>query len=394
MDIAETSDFYDISSMLTDEERRVQERVRGFVDREVVPIINAHWEAATMPTSLFEGLRDLGIVGTTVSGYGCPGMSRTAAGIVAQELSRGDGSVNTINAVQSGLVMGAIDRFGSEEQKERWLPRLARLEALGAFALTEPDHGSDSVALETTARRDGDEWVLNGHKRWIGLGSVADIVVIWARDVEDDRVKGFVMERTGPDYPAGYRPTVIEGKIAKRAVWQADIVVEDLRVREADRLPGARSFRDVSALLSTTRTTVAWEAVGHAIASYELARDYALERHQFGRPIAGFQLVQNKLANMLADLTSLRLLVLRASRLQDEDRLTNAQASLAKLSAGQRARAICTEARDMLGGNGLLLERHVARHLLDMEVVHTYEGTDSIQSLIVGREITGIAAFR
>ena len=394
MVIPETSDFYDIASMLTDDEREIQRRVREFVDTRVLPVINDHWEAATMPTSLYQGLRELGVVGTTIEGYGCPGMSRTAAGLVAQELSRGDGSVNTINAVQSGLVMGSIARFGNEDQKQRWLPQLAVLESLGAFALTEPNHGSDSVALETVARRDGDHWVIDGHKRWIGLGSVADIVVICARDAEDGRVKGFVMERSGDHYPDGYRPTVIEGKIAKRAVWQADIVIDSLRVREADRLPGVESFRDFSTLLSSTRTTVAWEAVGHAIAAFEIARDYALERCQFGKPIASYQLVQNKLANMLADLTSLRLLVLRASRLQDEGLLTNAQASLAKLATGQRARAICREARDMLGGNGLLLERHVARHLLDMEVVHTYEGTDSMQSLIIGREITGIAAFR
>jgi len=393
MEIPETSDFYDIASMLTDDERDIQRRVRDFVDESVLPVINEHWEAATMPLSLLDGLRDLGVVGTTIRGYGCPGMSRTAAGLVAQELSRGDGSVNTINAVQSGLVMGSIERFATEEQKQRWLPRLARVESLGAFALTEPDHGSDSVGLETSARRDGDGWVIDGRKRWIGLGSVADIVVICARDVEDGRVKGFVMERDGDEYPEGYQPTVIEGKIAKRAVWQADIVIEGLRVREADRLPGARSFRDFSTLLASTRTTVAWEAVGHAIAAFEIARDYALAREQFGKPIASYQLVQNKLANMLADLTSMRLLVLRASRLQDEGRLSNSQASLAKLLTGQRARTICREARDMLGGNGLLLERHVARHLLDMEVVHTYEGTDSIQSLIVGREITGIAAF-
>jgi glutaryl-CoA dehydrogenase len=393
MTIAETSDFYDVSSMLTEDELDIQSRVREFVETTVVPTINSFWESATMPTPLLDGLRGLGIVGTTIAGNGCPGMSRTAAGIVAQELSRGDGSVNTINAVQSGLVMGSIDRFGSEEQKARWLPALARLDALGAFALTEPSHGSDSVGLETTASLVGDEWVLNGHKRWIGLGSVADIVVIWARDTADNRVKGYVMERGSEGYPEGYRPTVIEGKIAKRAVWQADIVIEDLRIPASHRLPLANSFRDVSALLSSTRTTVAWESVGHAIAAYEIARDYALERQQFGKPIASYQLVQNKLANMLADLTCLRLLVLRASRLQDADRLSNAQASLAKMAAGQKAREICREARDMLGGNGLLLENHVARHLLDMEVVHTYEGTDSIQSLIVGREITGIAAF-
>lgn len=270
--------------------------------------------------------------------------------------------------------------------------RVAR--SLGAFGLTEPAHGSDSVGLETRAERVGDHFVLNGAKRWIGLGNVADVVIIWARDVADARVKGFVVEKDAAGgYPDGYDAQVITGKIAKRAVWQAHITLTDVRVPVENRLERAESFRDVSALLSTSRPTVAWEAVGHAIAAYEIARDYAMEREQFGKPIASYQLVQQKLATMLAELTAMRLMVWRASKLADEGRLSNAQASIVKLHTGQKAREVCREARDMLGGNGLLLERHVARHLLDMEVVHTYEGTDSMQALIVGREVTGISAF-
>jgi glutaryl-CoA dehydrogenase len=394
MQVPETSDFYDVSALFSDEERALQHRVRAFVDAEVTPIINGYWERAEMPLELLPKLAALGVVGTTVSGRGAPGLTRVGAGIVAQELSRGDGSINTINAVQSSLAIGTIDRFGSEEQKDRWLPKLISLEHLGAFGLTEPTHGSDSVGLETTAERVGGEYVLNGAKRWIGLGSIADVVIIWARDVADGKVKGFVVEKRDGAYPDGYDAEVITGKIAKRAVWQAHIRLTDVRVPAENRLEKAESFRDVSALLSTSRPTVAWEAVGHAIAAYELARDYAWEREQFGKPIAAFQLVQNKLANMLADLTAMRLMVWRASSLADEGRLSNAQASLVKLQTGQKARDLCREARDMLGGNGLLLDRHVSRHLLDMEVVHTYEGTDSMQSLIVGREITGISAFK
>jgi glutaryl-CoA dehydrogenase len=290
--------------------------------------------------------------------------------------------------------MGSIDMLGDEAQKQRWLPDLAALRKLGAFALTEPDHGSDSVRLETVAERDGDFYRLNGAKRWIGLGHVADIVIVWARDADDGKVKAFVVERQADgEYPAGYSAAAITGKIAKRAIQQADIVLEDVRVPASNRLARSTSFRDVSAVLNTTRSTVAWEALGHAVAAYEIAARYAQERIQFGRPIASYQLVQYKLANMLAELTAMQLICFRTAALQDEGRLSNEQASLAKLFTSQKSRAICREARDMLGGNGLLLENHVGRHLTDMEVVHTYEGTDSIQSLILGRQITGIPAF-
>ncbi len=353
-----------------------------------------YWEKADFPYQLLPRLAELGIIGTAITGYGCPGLTRLQTGLVAMELSRGDGSVNSFNAVQSGLVMGSIDLLGHDEQRRRWLPDLAALRKIGAFALTEPAHGSDSIRLDTSAKRDGDHYVLNGQKRWIGMGHVADCVVVWARDVEDQQVKAFVVEK-GPDgsYPSGYSGVAITGKIAKRAIQQAHITMNDVHVPVMNRLDRSTSFRDVSSILNRTRTTVAWEAVGHAQASYEIAVSFALDRVQFGKPIASYQLVQNKLANMLADLTAMQLVCFRSAALQDQGRLSNAQASLAKMFTAQRGRALCREARDMLGGDGLLLENHVARHLTDMEVVHTYEGTDSMQSLILGRDITGISAF-
>jgi glutaryl-CoA dehydrogenase len=392
--LAVNSDYYGVADYLNDADRALIARVRTFVDTEVTPVINEYWEKADFPYHLLPKIAELGIVGTAVTGYGAPGLTRLQAGLVAMELSRGDGSVNTLNAVQSGLVMGSINMFADEAQKQRWLPDLAALRKLGAFALTEPEHGSDSVALETVAVPDGEDYLLTGAKRWIGLGHVADIVIVWARDTADGKVKAFVVEK-GADgaYPDGYSAEAITGKIAKRAIQQAHIVLENVRVPAGNRLAKSSSFRDVSAVLNTTRSTVAWEALGHAVAAYEIAVRYAHERVQFGKPIESYQLVQNRLANMLADLTAMQLICFRTAALQDEDRLTNEQASLAKLFTGQKSRALCRDARDLLGGNGLLLENHVARHLTDMEVVHTYEGTDFIQSLIIGRDITGVSAF-
>ncbi|SHH29954.1 acyl-CoA dehydrogenase family protein [Streptomyces sp. 3214.6] len=387
------TDYYALADFLSEEDRDLVERVRSFVRSDLAPVINDYWEQAQFPHALLPAFVKTGVVGTTVRGYGAPGLNRFQAGLVAMELSRGDGSFNTVNAVQSGLVMGTIDRFGDDEQKARWLPALARMEKLGAFGLTEPLHGSDSVRLETTARRSGDGYLLSGAKRWIGMGDIADVVIIWARDESDGKVRGFVVEETDGRYPDGFEAAPILGKIGKRAIPQADITLDDVFVPAGDRLAHANSFRDVSAVLSATRSTVAWEALGHATAAYEIAARYAQTREQFGRPIASFQLVQHKLAKMLAELTSMQLMCFRSATLQDDGRFSNAQASLLKMHVCDKARDLCREARDMLGGNGLLLENDVARHLTDMEVVHTYEGTDSIQSLIVGRDITGIAAF-
>jgi glutaryl-CoA dehydrogenase len=382
------TDFYLMDELLTEEERRIRDKVRTFSDQEVIPIINDYWERAEFPFELIPKLAALNIAGTDIQGYGCPGMSEIASGLVMLELARGDASVGTFFGVHSGLAMHSIAMLGSEEQKQRWLPPMARLEKIGAFGLTEPNHGSDAVALETRARRDGHEYVLNGAKRWIGNASMADVVIIWARD-DDGKVGGFLVEKGTP----GFEPKVITGKVSKRAVWQDDITLTNVRVPADNRLALSRSFKDTARVLTATRSGVAWEAVGHAIAGYEIALTYAKQRIQFGQPLISFQIIQNKLANMLANVTTMQLLCLRLSQLQAEGKMTGPMASLAKMNNARLAREVIADAREMLGGNGILLEYHIARHHADIEAVFTYEGTDTIQALIVGREITGKAAF-
>jgi glutaryl-CoA dehydrogenase len=285
--------------------------------------------------------------------------------------------------------MKTIAMLGSEEQKRRWLPAMARCEKIGAFALTEPTHGSDSVALETTARRDGDAYVIDGAKRWIGNGTIADVVVVWARSEEDGQVKGFLVET---DFP-GYEATVIEGKGCARAVWQADIRFDGVRVPAESRLPEANTFKDTGRVLVTTRSTIAWGALGHAVAAYDTALTYAKQREQFGKPLTSFQIVQDRLVKMLADVTAMQLYCMQIARLADAGRLSDTISGLAKLNNTRRARQVIAEARDLLGGNGNLLDNHVIRHMSDIEILHTYEGTETIQTLIVGRDITGIGAF-
>jgi glutaryl-CoA dehydrogenase len=383
------SDLYLVDELLSDEERRIRSTLREFCDAEVLPVINDYWEKAEFPFALLPKIAELQLAGGTIQGYGCPGMSAVAAGLVSMEWARADGSMGTFFGVHSNLAMQSIDMLGSEEQKQRWLEPMARLDAIGAFALTEPEHGSDAVMLETRARRDGGDWVLDGRKRWIGNGSIADAVLVWARREEDGDVGGFIVEKGTP----GYEATVMKGKTALRAVWQADIDLNGVRVPEANRLPGCRAFRDVARVLTVTRYTVAWRALGVALAAFEHALAYATERSQFGRTIATYQLVQDKLSRMAAEITAMQLLCLRLSHLQEEGRLTSAMASLAKMNHAAKARAVVADARDILGGNGILLENHVARHHADMEAVFTFEGTDSIQSLIVGRALTGISAI-
>jgi glutaryl-CoA dehydrogenase len=388
------TDYYLIDELLTDEEREIRDRVRAFADREVIPIINEYWEKAEFPFELVPKVAGLGIAGGAIQGYGCPGMSQVAAGLVAIEMARGDGSLNTFFGVHSGLAMGTIAICGSEEQRERWLPAMARMEKIGAWGLTEAKHGSDSVMLETSARREGDEYVLSGEKRWIGNASFADLVIIWARDVEDGQVKAFVVEKNEDgSYPEGYSTELITGKMGKRAVWQPNIFLEGVRVPAENKLAGANSFKDTNKVLTATRSGVAWEAIGHAVASYEAALTYAKERVQFGKPIASFQLIQKKLADMLAEITNMQLMCFRLAQLQEAGKMTGPMASLAKMNNARKARQVCADARDIMGGNGVLLEYHVARHLSDVEIVYTYEGTDTIQSLIVGRDVTGFSAF-
>jgi glutaryl-CoA dehydrogenase len=386
---ARGTDYFLIAEQLTPSEMDYLLRTRQFVDDEVLPVINGRWERAEFPFELVQKLAKLDLVGDGIEGYGCPPMSPIAAGLVNMELSRGDGSVGTFYGVHCGLAMKAIALLGSSEQRDRWLPPMARLDKIGAFALTEPAHGSDSIALESSAQRDGDEWVLDGHKRWIGNGSIADIVVVWARDTADGQVKGFIVEKGTP----GFHASVIEGKVALRSVWNADITLTSCRVPEANRLAEARTFKDTGRVLAGTRNTVAWGSLGHAVAAYEIALAYAKERTQFGKPLVGFQMIQDKLVAMLCEVTAMQLYCLRLGRLIEEGRFTDTIAALAKLNNTVKARDVCRMAREILGGNGILLDYHVVRHLADMEALYTYEGTAEIQTLIVGRDITGVSAF-
>jgi glutaryl-CoA dehydrogenase len=383
------TDYFHIADQLTETELDYWRRTRDFVDDEVLPVINEYWEKAELPWPLIKRMGELGIVGDGIEGYGCPAMSPLAVGLINMELNRGDGSLATFLGVQAGLAMQSIAMHGSEEQKQRLLPAMTRMEKLGAFALTEPQHGSDSVALETSARRDGDGWVINGQKKWIGNGSVADVVVLWARDEADGKVKGFLIEKGSP----GYDAKRIDGKASLRAIWQAEITLTDVRVPEANRLPGANSFKTAAAVLAGTRNTVAWAGLGHAVAAYDIAAAYAQQRTQFGKPLVNFQIVQQRLVRMLAEVCSMQLYCLQLARLQERGALTDTIAALAKMNNTRRAREVIAESRDLLGGNGILLDYHVMRHMADIESLHTYEGTETIQTLIVGRDITGVGAF-
>lgn len=387
------TDFFSMDDLLTAEERAIRDRVRAFADQELIPVANEYWERAEFPARLLKPYAALGVAGGAIKGYGCPGMSPVAEGLVALELARGDGSFSTFNSVHSGLVMTSIGLLGSDEQKQRWLPAMARCDKLGAFALTEPDHGSDVVRLATRARRDGDHWVLNGAKRWIGNGAMADVVLVWARDDDGHGdVGGFVIDRRDGD-DTGYHAQVITGKTADRSCLQAQIRLDNVRVPADHRLAESRTFADTGRCLTKSRQTIAWEGLGHAIAAFECALAYVKRREQFGKPLAAFQIVQDKLSHMLADITGMQLTCLRLAQLQAEGRARLDHAALAKLSTASGARRVCAMARDLLGGNGILLGHHVARHHADVEAVYTYEGTDTVQSLIVGRAITGHSAF-
>jgi glutaryl-CoA dehydrogenase len=384
------TDYFLLHQELSADEREYWDRARGFVDHEVLPVIADYWDRAEFPFPLVDKMATLDIVGDGIDGYGCPAMSPLAAGLVHMEINRGDGSLGAFLAIQSGLVMKAIHLLGSEEQRQRWLPGLARLHAFGAFGLTEPLHGSDSVALEATARRDRDEYVISGHKRWIGNASFADVTVVWARDSDDGQVKGFLVEKGTP----GFQAEIIPRKASVRAVWQTDVTLTQARIPAENRLPGASTFKDAGRVLAASRNLVAWMALGHALAAYECALTYATERLQFGRPLAGFQLIQDKLVSMLAEVTAMQLYCFRLARLIQDGRLTDTIAALAKRNNARKARQVIADARDILGGNGILLDYHVMRHMADIEALYTFEGTDNIQTLIVGRDITGVGAFR
>ncbi len=387
---AVNGDFYQISTILSEEDQALLRRVRDFMESEVAPIINRYWTREEFPHQLVPGLADLGIAGLSYHGYGCPGKSTLLDGFVAMELARVDSSIATFSGVHSGLAMGSIYLCGSEEQKQQWLPPMARLEKIGAFGLTEPEVGSGaSGGLTTTARREGDTWVLNGQKKWIGNATFSDVTVIWARDVADNQVKGFLVEKGTP----GFRPEKMKDKIALRVVQNALITLEDCRVLEANRLQKANSFKATAAVLRMTRAGVAWEAVGCARGAYELALKYAQEREQFGRPIGRFQLVQDLLVRMLGNVTASQCMVTRLSQMQDAGIMSDEHASLAKAFCTVKMRETVGYARELLAGNGILLDNQVGRFVADAEAIYSYEGTREMNTLIVGKAITGFSAF-
>jgi glutaryl-CoA dehydrogenase len=375
-------DLYHMQDLLSDDEQAVVARVRAFLRAEVVPIANDCWSRAEFPHHLIKGYADLGIAGHQ--------FSNLLSGWLALEMANADPSMATFFGVHSGLAMGSIASCGSAEQQDRWLPRMAAFDQIGAFALTEPTGGSDVAAgLRTTARRDGDEWVLNGSKRWIGNGTFADLIVVWARDEADNQVKGFVVRGDNP----GYAATKIENKIALRIVQNADITLTDCRVPEADRLAGANSFKDTADILRQTRSGVAWQAVGVMLAAYEIALNYAKEREQFGRPIGKFQLVQDLLVRMLGNVTGSLGMVVRLAQLQDAGQYRDEHSALAKAYCTTRMREVVGWARELLAGNGIVLDYDIGRFVADSEALYSYEGTREINTLIVGRAVTGLSAF-
>ncbi|WP_199043322.1 acyl-CoA dehydrogenase family protein [Glycomyces salinus] len=384
------ADFYGYQNELTPTEREAALRLREFMEREVRPIADDYWERAEFPYHLIPGIAELGVVGAAWPESARFANSAVFRGWAALELARVDASVATFVGVTSGLAMSAIGVGGSEEQRAEWLPRLGRCEVIGAFGLTEPESGSDAArGLRTTAERRGDKWILNGAKRWIGNATFADVNVIWAKDTADEQVKGFLVRKGAP----GFTATKIERKQSLRSVQNADITLTDVEVPESDRLQRVSSFRDVATVLRLTRAGVAWEAIGVAIGAYEAAVRYAAEREQFGRPIGGFQLVQDKLANSLADITAGLGMCVRVSRMEDEGVQRDEHTALAKAFVTARMRETVARCREILAGNGIQLDYGVARFFADAEAVYTYEGTRDMNTLIVGRAVTGRQAF-
>jgi len=383
-------DFYLVADTLAKEDNDIRLKVRAFMEAEVQPIINDFWERDEFPFDLVPKVAALGIAGLPYQGYGCPGRSTTLMGFVMMEMARVDASISTFFGVHTGLAMGSIYLCGSETQKQKWLPEMAALGKVGSFGLTEPEVGSGaSGGLLTTAKRDGDTWILNGQKKWIGNATWGDLTIIWARDLADDQVKGFIVENRSP----GFHVEKIQHKMALRVVQNGLITLTNCKVDESNRLANANSFADTARVLRMTRAGVAWESVGCATGAYEHALRYAQTRLQFGRPIGRFQLVQDLLFKMLGNITATQALCLRLSQLQDQNVMRDEHASLAKGVCTIRMRETVGWARELLGANGILLDRHVGRFVADAEALYSYEGTREMNALIVGKAITGFGAF-
>src|ERR1700747_62944 len=388
---APNSDFYQLADVLTPEEKAIVKKVRAYMETKVQPIINKYWSDDAFPFELLPSFKELQLGGLGYEGYGCAGGSQKLFGFVAMEVARVDASMCTFFGVHSGLAMGSIYLDGSEEQKRQWLPPMARWEKIGCFGLTEPLVGSGaSGGLTTTAKREGDVWVLNGQKRWIGNSPWCDVSIIWARDVADNQVKGFIVEnKTNP----GFSVEKIQNKVALKVVQNGQITMKDCRVSGANRLQSANSFRDTARVLKMTRYLVAWMATGCAMGAYEAALQYAQQRSQFGRPIGSFQLVQDLLAKMITNITAAQCLIVRQAQLHAEGKLTDAHAALAKAFATAKCRETVAWAREALGGNGIVADYKAARFFADCEALYSYEGTYQMQNLIVGKAITGLGAF-
>ena len=381
-------DFYDIESLLSPEEIMIRNTMRDFVDEQVIPIIEKHNREATFPAELVSAIGHLGVLGATLTGYQCAGVNNIAYGLMMEELERGDSSIRSFASVQSGLVMYPIYTFGSDEQKDYWLPKLAKAEKIGCFGLTEPDYGSNPAGMVTKAVKDGPYYILNGSKMWITNGSIADVALVWAK-TPDNIIKGFLVEK-GTE---GFSTRDIHGKFSLRASVTSELIFEDCQVPAKNILPHAQGLKSPLMCLNQARYSIAWGAIGAAKACYTTALNYARERIQFGKPIAAFQLVQKKLVDMLTEITKGELLCLQLGRLKDQGKAHHAQISMAKMNTVQKALEIARTARDILGAYGIVDEYPVIRHMCNLETVNTYEGTYDIHTLILGEYITGFSAF-
>jgi len=386
-DLLRDIDFFHLDELLTDEERIARDMAKRFVDREILPQIERHFANETFPTHLVAQMAELGMFGANLKGYGCAGMNNVAYGLIMQELEAGDSGLRSFASVQSALSMYAIYANGSEEQKQRYLPEMAKGKLIGCFGLTEPDHGSDPGGMETRARRDGDGWILNGTKRWITNGSIADVAIVWAK--VDEGITGFLVEKGTP----GFSTRDIHGKFSMRASITSELILEDVRIPKTAHLEKARGLKGPLGCLTQARYGIAWGAIGAARSCFNCALDYTKSRKQFSRPLAGYQLVQAKLVRMLTEITKGQMVCLRLAHLKDRGKMRPEHVSFAKRNNVNEALKIARDARDMLGANGIVNEYPVIRHMMNLETVNTYEGTFDVHTLILGRDITGENAF-
>lgn len=384
-------DYYNVfDANITDKQREHRDNLREWVQNRVLPNINPYWEKAEFPFELFYEMKDLNIIGGALTEYGCAGLDFVENGLTAYELAKGDGSIGTAYGVHSGLALSAVGYLGSDEQKARWMPDMVEMKKIGAFGLTEPTVGSNAAGIKTTAKRDGDYYILNGAKRWIGNATISNILVVWARD-DEGKIGAFVIEDAIEQ--EGVSMENIFGKVAKRAVLNAEIHFNNVKVPVENRLDKVRSFKDAAMVLFNGRYGVSWEAAGCAAGAFEFALQYALEREQFGKPIASFQLIQQKLVEMASEVTAMQTMCMELARNAERGTLTEAMSSMAKYHNARKARRVTQLARETLGGNGIVIDNHIARLWTDAEVIYTYEGSNEVNMLIVGRDITGISAF-